>query len=174
MTSTEIITYALAGFDIPTLAILISSALGVVSGILQLAGKTGLSKIVGTVSVNDIGRVLRWLVPLVKRIYAEWRLRRLASGAAKSTTALLVLLASGCSILKSPTFWDTAQEACKVALSASPEVQAEAKSRKLTGNEWAAVLCNISDIIEPFVVETDTKAATNRALLLARPKGLVR
>ena len=86
--------------------------------------------------------------------------------------AFLVL--PGCGVLKSPTFWDAAEKACVLAMTARPEVVAEAQARKLTGNEWATVICKISDVIEPFVVETDPKAAADHAVLLARPRGLVR
>jgi hypothetical protein len=86
--------------------------------------------------------------------------------------AFLVL--PGCSILKSPTFWDAAEKACILAMTTRQEVVDEAKARKLTGNEWATVLCKISDVIEPFVVESDPKSAADRAILIVRPRGLVR
>lgn len=85
-----------------------------------------------------------------------------------------VLLVSGCSTIKSPTFWDATKEVCKVALAASPEVQEEAKTRKLTGNEWAGFLCNLSDVIEQFAVDDDPKKATERALFFTRARGLTR
>jgi len=88
--------------------------------------------------------------------------------------ALAIPLLSGCSILRSPTFWDGAKEACQIALTARPEVQSEAKRRNLTGNEWASVLCNLSDVIEQYVVEPDVHKATDRALFFLRPKGLVK
>jgi hypothetical protein len=82
-------------------------------------------------------------------------------------------LLTGCGILKSPTTWDIAEEACKRALTKRPEVVAEATARKLTGIEWATFLCKLPDIIEPFATETAEDAA-DHAILLARPRGLVR
>lgn len=152
--------------NIPVLALIISSILGVVSGVLQLAGKTGLSKAVGTISLTDIGGLLR----LVKENIDK----RKAAKVAKINALMIVLLASGCGFIQSPATWDAAEKACILVLTSRTEVVAEAKARNLTGQEWAAAICKISDIVEPFLVETDTKAAGDRAILLARPRGLVR
>jgi hypothetical protein len=88
--------------------------------------------------------------------------------------ALALPLLTGCSILKSPTFWDAAEKACVIALTATPEVQSEAKTRSLTGNEWASVLCKLSDVIEPYVVETETAKATPKALGITKARGLTK
>jgi hypothetical protein len=153
--------------NIALITLVLSGFLSAISGILELSGKTGWSKVIGTVSVADIGRVLRF----VKRLVDE----RKAAKVAKVTSIMLAFLVlPGCSILKSPDFWDAAEKACVLAMTARPEVVAEAQARKLTGQEWATVICKISDVIEPFVVDPDPKSAADRAVLLARPRGLVR
>jgi len=119
---------------------------------------------------STLGLWLAWLATMPVK-----HAPKSAAKVAKIGTVLLALFAvSGCSILRSPTFWDATEKACQIALTARPEVQSEAKRRNLTGNEWAAVLCNLSDVIEQYVVEPDVPKATDRALFFLRPKGLVK
>lgn len=96
--------------------------------------------------------------------------------------AIALLVLPGCSFLRSPTFWDGVERACEVALAARPEVKAEAERRKLVLGEFVGALCQISDIIEPFVVDTNTGAKklspnqspADAAVEAAKAKGLVR
>lgn len=159
--------------DTATLTIIISSLLGVIAGLCQAFGKTGIAKALGAISITDIGAALRAI--------KEWADKRKAAKAkaraeviTKTMASLLVLLLIGCDFIKSPATWDAAEKACVLALTVRPEVVAEAKARQLTGQEWASAICQISDIVESFLLEADAKAAGDRAVLIGRPRGLVR
>lgn len=86
----------------------------------------------------------------------------------------------GCAVLRSPTFWDGIEKACVVAMTARPEVQAEAKRRNITFGALAEALCKVPDIFEPFFVDPDAASKAdnwtpaNEAVSRAQAKGLIR
>jgi hypothetical protein len=109
-----------------------------------------------------------------------------AGGKEYPTLALLLVTSfgftgQGCSFFRSPTFWDTINTTCEVAMAATPEVQAKAKALGGTVGDVATVLCGIADVIEPFVrQEMATKegrklaaSATVEAVAAAKAKGLL-
>lgn len=118
-------------------------------------------------------QLLPLLIPLVTTaILALWR------GGQIKLASLVALgwLLSGCAwwtTHKSEVI-DTAQAACELALTAKPDVIDEAKRRSLTGAQWAEALCELPDILEPFLLEQNRAVAAPQACAVARAKGLVR
>jgi hypothetical protein len=114
----------------------------------------------------------RWL-PVVKKAAAPTAIALLVGITSMSST--------GCSVLRSPTFWDGVEKACVIAMTARQEVQVEATRRGIAFGELAGALCKISDIIEPFVVEEETGAMkvsnvtpADEAVTRAKQKGLIK
>lgn len=149
----------------------IQLVLAALSGLFQVLGQPAISKVLGTIAVLDVGRIVRKLPP------------KSGPGVGTGTAILLVvsaLFSQGCSILRSQSFWDGIQQTCEIALTARPEVADEAKRRQIAVGELASALCRISDLIEPFVVEKETgalKAAAwtpaDEAVVRAKQKGLI-
>jgi hypothetical protein len=110
--------------NIALMTLVLSGLLSAISGILELSGKTGLSKVIGTVSVADIGRVLRF----VKRFLDE----RKAAKVAKVTSIMLAFLVlPGCT----GTF-EEARLAQPGALQASPVRVASSRCVALSDREY--------------------------------------
>ena len=149
----------------------IQLVLAALSGLFQVLGQPAISKVLGTIAVLDVGRIVRKLPP--------------KSGPGVGTGAAILLVVSalfsqGCALLRSQSFWDGVQETCEIALTARQEVATESRRRGLAVGELAGALCRISDIIEPFVVERETtalKAAAwtpaEEAVVRAKTKGLI-
>lgn len=143
--------------------------------ICQLAGWTAASKIFGTLTTLDLGRVARYLQAKQREI----------EGVGPTVVLLLAVSAgvsqSGCAMLRSPSFWDKVETGCEIALSATPEVDAKAKLIGGTVGDVAAILCGIADVIEPFVkqelaAKEGRMMATNptaEAIEIAKAKGLL-
>lgn len=145
------------------------SLFSALSAFFQLIKMPKTSKFFGTFSAFDAGRAVRWLGPILQKIID---MRKVAN---VGIVALAVVMFSGCGLLKDPSFWDTAKEVCVAALTVRDDVKAGAVARGITGQEYASVLCNLSDVIEQFVVDDrDPKASGDRAMLHARAMGLVR
>lgn len=124
---------------------------------------------------STLGLWLAWFASMpLKHMPVKSADEKLAKRITLGSLLVAFLVLPGCSILKSPTFWDAAEKACVLAMTTRPEVIAEAQARKLTGNEWATVICKISDVIEPYVVETDAKKAADKSVERATAKGLAR
>jgi hypothetical protein len=133
------------------------------SAFFQLIKMPKTSKFFGTWAAFDAGRAIRWIGPILQRVID---MRKVASG---GIVALALLSLNGCALLKTADFWDTAKEVCIVALTARDDVKTEAKARNLT------VLCNLSDVIEQFVIDdSDPKASGERAMSAAKARGLQR
>lgn len=99
----------------------------------------------------------------------------------KLLVLLVVATLPGCALLRGPTFWDTINTTCEIAMAATPEVQAKAKALGGTAGDVVTVLCGIADVIEPFArqemaakegrkLATD---ATTEAVAVAKSKGLL-
>ena len=136
------------------------------SAILQLAGKTTASKFVGGLpTAIDLGGILRWVA----------RSKSAKQAARVTAASMAILTLPGCAFWKAngQDILDAAETICVVALTATPEVQAEASARKLTGNQWAELLCQLPDIVEPFIVDA-AEVAKPKAIDAAKAKGLVK
>jgi hypothetical protein len=79
---------------------------------------------------------------------------------------------AGCLNPKTQDFWDGAKEICIATLTSKKPVQDAAAARKMTGLGWATALCEIPSIIGEFVVERDPEVAGDKALNVARARGL--
>lgn len=94
----------------------------------------------------------------------------------------LAALSSGCSFLRSPTFWDGFEKTCEIALTATPEVKAKALATGTPVEEIAAIVCAVADVVDPFIrAEMAAKegrkltgeSPAQQAVATARVKGLL-
>lgn len=142
------------------------------SAVLQLAGKTTASKFVGGLpTAIDLGGIMRWIA----RGKVKLPIDTAGAIVLLACSSLLLPLCSGCQFWrdnKSEILAD-AEKWCVIALTATPEVKAEAAVRKLTGNQWATLLCQLPDIVEPFLIDA-AEVATPKAIGSAKAKGLVK
>jgi hypothetical protein len=86
-------------------------------------------------------------------------------------SALLVLLVSSCVTGCAPArqIWDTAYDTCVAALRLEPVVIAVAQDRGQDVIQYAKILCNMVEVLDPFVQELDAQA---RAARTARPSAV--
>lgn len=152
------------------------------SGACELFGLTKLSKIFGTTAVLDLGRVLRYAKMLLDLIAASKQAQLAKSVAKIGLVVFLAALSSGCSFLRSPTFWDGIEKTCEVALTATPEVKAKALATGTPVEEIAAIVCAVADVVDPFIrAEMASKeghkltgeSPAQQAVAIARVKGLL-
>jgi hypothetical protein len=102
-----------------------------------------------------------------------------ASGKAGASVALLLVacgLSSGCAWWQShgETVLDGAQTACEIALTARQDVATAARTRGLTGQQWAAILCAVPDVLDAFLLESDPQKAAEMALQSQTARSLTR
>lgn len=110
----------------------------------------------------------RWLPTIAK-----------APGKVGASIALLLVacgLSSGCAWWQShsETVLDGAQTACEVALTQRPDVATAARTRGLTGQQWAAILCRAPDVLDAFLLEPDPRKAAEMALQSQTARSLTR
>lgn len=151
------------------------------SGACELFGLTKLSKIFGTTAVLDLGRILRYLKIVVDLIEAQKKSRAASAIAKFGLVMLLASLSSGCSFLRSPTFWDGIEKTCEIAIALTPEAKARALATGTPVEAVAELVCGIADVLEPFVREESERRAgrklptpaARQAVEIAKGKGVL-
>jgi hypothetical protein len=134
-----------------------------------------ISRALGVVSLVDFGAILRGLGFLASSAKTP------PATKITLTSIAMIGLLTGCAslgFLRSPSLWDKAQEACKLAYGSAPEAQAEATRRGLSFDDFAQLVCQISEVVEPWVVVRPATAAPDWAatesMTRAKAKGLVK
>lgn len=150
------------------------------SGACELFGWTKLSKFFGTTAALDLGRVLRYLRLIIEFAYASKKAQT-AKSIAKCSLVVSLLALSGCSFLRSPTFWDGIEKTCEVSIALTPEAKARALATGTPVESVAELVCGIADVLEPFVREESEKRAgrklavpaVRQAVEIAKGKGVL-
>jgi hypothetical protein len=93
--------------------------------------------------------------------------------------AVLMLLSSCAAWPWTKTAWDQWRAICGKDLAARADVAAEASARNLSVKDFAEALCELSDVVAPFVRSTQTEAKSaalpgDQAVAAARSLGVMR
>jgi len=165
-TATKILAWA-------TVAYLFGIAIAKLLRVLGFANAAGIVEAL----VLDLGKLIEHAKPMAQG-------KKAVVDTVAKTGAMLGVIAftlsfQACSVLRSPGFWDGIEQTCKLALTSKQEVIDEAGRRKLVLGEFAGELCEIPDIIEPFVVEANGARklgtpAADEAVSRAQAKGLLK
>lgn len=154
--------------DVFALIVALQAVLIPLSGILRAAGFVNAARIVGVFSQIDLNAIFSFIA---KR-------KQAAAVAAKSTAALLVLLAlPGCQAFAKVV--DSAQDVCETKLAVLPEIIQEAAVRGVSVGQLTDAFCGLVDVAAIF---TEKKPASGgprlaaqkpeaQALALLRAKG---
>lgn len=151
------------------------------SGICQLLKFTTASKLFGTFAAFDLGRAIRFAIAFFEMLEASKKAQLAKSIAKYGLVIFLAALSSGCSFLRSPTFWIGVEKTCEVAIALTPEAKARALATGTPVESVAELVCGIADVLEPFVREESEKRAgrklavpaVRQAVEIAKGKGVL-
>lgn len=146
---------------------LLSSATGFVD--VEMHGQTLLHAVLGAVNgFLLIGLPAIGMAHTFKRVVASTK-----PVVPPAVVALVLFLMPGCSVFKSPrSVSDAAHNLCELVLAERPEVIAQAKQKGISAEEVAKALCQINDIVRPFLAGASD--AGDAAVGKAKAAGLLR
>lgn len=132
------------------IAVALSTLFSILS--ILLAKWPAVSKAFGTFALADIGRMLRFAMPIVRWLLERNRARKVANRVIGSLMLLVSVSAlPGCALFRQPLLWDVINAACESDLAKTAEAQAKAKALGVPVEQIVEVACKFADVIEPYV-----------------------